>query len=169
MANSFLPTEQRLTLTCERFPAFPREPAVLVRLVKHIYKIVHDDANALLRPYGLNHPEYNLLMMLFGTPGGALSASELADAAGEKSANITRLTSELCGKGLIERTAADDDRRKVMLALTAAGEAMIESFLPDISALLDRQMRALSEDDQRQLETLLKKMLAGLPVASERD
>jgi len=34
--NSFLPTEQRLAITCRRHPAFPREPAVLVRLVKHI-------------------------------------------------------------------------------------------------------------------------------------
>ena len=101
--NSFEPTERRLAFTCRRYPAFPRQPAVLVRLVKHIFKRVHDDANAELRPWGINHPEYNLLMMLYGTEGHMLNPSQLAEAAGEKSANITRLADGLCAKGLLAR------------------------------------------------------------------
>ncbi|WP_250624573.1 MarR family winged helix-turn-helix transcriptional regulator [Pinirhizobacter soli] len=162
MNSSFAPTERRLAVTCERHPAFPREPAVLVRLIKHIYKVVHDDANAVLKPFGLNHPEYNLLMMMYGTPSGEMTPSDLADAAGEKSANITRLTNQLCEKGLIHRKGSNDDRRKVVLTLTPGGEALIESFLPEICGLLGRQTGKLGADDQRQLERLLKKMLDGL-------
>jgi len=162
MNSSFAPTERRLAVTCERHPAFPREPAVLVRLIKHIYKVVHDDANAVLKPFGLNHPEYNLLMMMYGTPSGEMTPSDLADAAGEKSANITRLTNQLCEKGLIHRKGSSDDRRKVVLTLTPGGEALIESFLPEICGLLGRQTDKLGVDDQRQLERLLKKMLDGL-------
>ena len=99
--------ERRLAVTCRQYPAFPRHPAVVVRLVKHIHKRVHDDANALLKPFGINHPEYNLLMMLYGTEGYTLNPSQLAEAAGEKSANITRLADGLCAKGLIERAASD--------------------------------------------------------------
>lgn len=164
-SSSFLPTEQRLAITRRRHPAFPREPAVLVRLVKHIYKRVHDDANALLKPWGINHPEYNLLMMLYGTEGYTLNPSQLAEAAGEKSANITRLTNELCDKQLIERTADEADRRKVTLTLTQAGVAMIESFLPDICALLDRQTVGLQPREMVQLEKLLKKFLDQLDRA----
>lgn len=164
-ANSFLPTEQRLAVTCRRHPAFPREPAVLVRLVKHIYKRVHDDANALLKAWGINHPEYNLLMMLYGTEGYTLNPSQLAEAAGEKSANITRLTNELCDKGLIARTADEADRRKVTLTLTQAGVAMVENFLPDICALLDRQTAGLQPREVVQLEKLLKKFLDQLEQA----
>ena len=160
--SSFAPTEQRLAITCRRYPDFPRDPAILVRLVKHIYKRVHDDTNALLKPYGLNHPEYNLLMMMYGTPSGEMTPSDLADAAGEKSANITRLTNQLCEKGLIHRKGSNDDRRKVVLTLTPGGEALIESFLPEICGLLGRQTDKLGADDQRQLERLLKKMLDGL-------
>jgi len=160
--SSFLPTEQRLDITCQRHPAFPRDAAVLIRLIKHIYKRVQDDANAMLRPYGINHPEYNLLMMLYGTASYTLHPTELADAAGEKSANITRLTNELCDKGLIARHASDDDRRKVSLTLTAEGVALIESFLPDVCALLERQMSGLHPRDMAQLERLLKKFSAQL-------
>lgn len=163
--SSFQPTEQRLEITRQRHPAFPREPAVLVRLIKHIYKRVHDDANALLKPWAINHPEYNLLMMLYGTEGYTLNPSQLAEAAGEKSANITRLTNGLCDKGLIERTASDADRRKIALTLTKAGVAMIESFLPDICTLLERQTDGLQPQEMAQLETLLKKFLDQLEQA----
>lgn len=163
--GSFQPTEQRLAVTCQRHPAFPREPAVLVRLIKHLYKRLHDDANAMLKPWGINHPEYNLLMMLYGTEGYTLNPSQLAEAAGEKSANITRLTNELCDKQLIERTADDADRRKVTLTLTEAGVAMIENFMPDICALLDRQTVGLPPRELAQLEKLLKKFLDQLDQA----
>lgn len=157
--SQFRPTEQRIMLTCRRFPAFPHGPAVLVRLVKHLYKRVHDDANALLKPLGINHPEYNLLMMMYGSEGFTLNPSQLAEAAGEKSANITRLTNELCDKKWVQRTADTSDRRKVALSLTKAGVAMIEGLLPDIGALLDRQTAGLQPREMQQLEKLLKKFL----------
>ena len=161
--SGFAPTEQRLAVTCRQYPAFPREPAVVVRLVKHIHKRLHDQANAALKPFGLNHPEYNLLMMLYGTAGdGGLCPSELADAAGEKSANITRLSNGLCERGLIARTVSDEDRRKLTLTLTPRGEALIHDLLPAICDLLKLQVTHLSATEQSQLERLLKKMLAGL-------
>jgi len=159
--RDFAPTEARLDVTRAKYPAFPREPAVLVRLIKHLFKEVHDEANAQLRSYGLNHPEYNILMMLYGSPDNSMHPSELADAAGEKSANVTRLTTQLCEKGLIARSGNDEDRRKVTLTLTPAGLDLIGRFLPGIVTLLHRQTRNLTEGEQGQLETLLKKMLAG--------
>ena len=164
-SSSFAPTEQRLAITGRRHSDFPREPAVLVRLLKHIYKRVHDDANSVLRPKGLNHPEYNLLMMLYGTDGYTLNPSQLAELAGEKSANVTRLTNELCDKRLIRRTADKADRRKVALTLTKAGVAVIESLLPGICALLERQTAHLLPREMLQLEKLLKKFLYGLDQA----
>ncbi|MBP1474288.1 MarR family transcriptional regulator [Frateuria sp. MAH-13] len=159
--TSFLPTEQRLAVTRRRHPAFPRAPAVLVRLIKHLHKRIHDDANAALKCFGLNHPQYNLLMMLYGTEDGGLSASELAQSSGEKAANITRLTNELCEKGLIERAASEDDRRKLILSLTPAGLVLIERLLPSICVLLQDQTEGLTAREQAELERLLKKFLDG--------
>jgi MarR family transcriptional repressor of emrRAB len=122
---------------------------------------MHDDANAALKPFGLNHPQYNLLMMLYGTEGHALHPSQLAGAAGEKAANITRLTNELCEKGLIERAANEGDRRKLVLTLTPAGLALIERLLPSICGLLDEQTDGLDGREQAELERLLKKFLDG--------
>ncbi|MET0256803.1 MAG: MarR family transcriptional regulator [Luteibacter sp.] len=159
--SDFAPTEARLDVTRAKYPAFPREPAVLVRLIRHLYKEVHDEANGVLKPFGLSHPEYNILMMLYGSPDNAMNPSQLAEAAGEKSANITRLTTQLCEKGYIARAGSDEDRRKVTLTLTEAGFALIAHFLPDIVGLLHRQTRNLNPSEQALLESLLKKMLAG--------
>lgn len=159
--SKFAATEARVAVTCQRSPAFPREPAILVRLIKSIHKRVHDEANVLLRPLGINHPEYNLLMMLYGTQGNTLNPSQLAETAGEKSANITRLTNELCDKQLLQRTADATDRRKVAVTLTRSGVAMIEGLLPDIGVLLERQVAGLQPREMVQLEKLLKKFLDG--------
>jgi MarR family transcriptional repressor of emrRAB len=159
--SDFAPTEARLDVTRAKYPAFPREPAVLVRLIRHLYKEVHDEANGVLKPFGLSHPEYNILMMLYGSPDNTMNPSQLAEAAGEKSANITRLTTQLCEKGYIARAGSDEDRRKVTLTLTEAGFALIAHFLPDIVGLLHRQTRNLNPSEQALLESLLKKMLAG--------
>jgi MarR family transcriptional repressor of emrRAB len=158
----FALTEQRLAVTCRRYPAFPRRPATLVRLIKHVHKQLQDEANLTLKSYGVNYPEYNLLMMLYGSSSGTMSPSELAEAAGEKSANITRLTNELCDLGLIGRGGSADDRRRIELRLTAQGEALLESLLPDICRMLGRQGRHLTVSEQTQLEKLLKKFLGGL-------
>ncbi|MGE8281648.1 MAG: MarR family winged helix-turn-helix transcriptional regulator [Stenotrophomonas sp.] len=162
--SSFDATETRIDATCERWPGFPREPAVLVRLVKVIYKAVHDRANGVLREHDLSHAEYNILMMLYGTPARALNPSELAEAATEKSANITRLTDQLCGKGLVERIPDTTDRRKLGLNLTKAGLRCVEGVLPKMAELLVEQVQGLDTKEQHQLERLLKKMLDGFDV-----
>ena len=160
--SSFDATEIRIDATCARWPGFPREPAVLVRLIKGVYKAVHDRANSVLREFELSHAEYNILMMLYGTPTRPLTPSELAEAATEKSANITRLTDQLCNKGLLERIPDSSDRRKLGLQLTADGVACVQKLLPKMAELLVMQTQGLDEGEQHQLEALLKKMLTGI-------
>jgi MarR family transcriptional regulator, negative regulator of the multidrug operon emrRAB len=158
----FTSTEHRLVVTCRRYPAFPRGAGIVARLIKHIHKLIHEEVNVVLKPYGTNHPEYNVLMMMYGTDSGTVTPSELAEASGEKSANITRLTDQLSAKGWIARASSPDDRRMVELTLTSKGLAVIERFLPDICDVLNRQGSQLYDKEQVQLEKLLKKMLTGL-------
>ncbi|MBB5737128.1 MarR family transcriptional repressor of emrRAB [Xanthomonas campestris] len=160
--SSFDPTASRVDHTCVRYPAFPREPAVLVRLIKHLYKRLHTQGCARLKPYGISPPEYEILMMLYGTPEQAITPTEVAEAASEKPANITRLTDQLCEKGLIARGSSPDDRRKIMLTLQPAGLALINSLLPDACALLNAETSSLSDAEQVRLEKLLRKLLDGV-------
>ena len=160
--GSFDQTERRVTFICERYHAFPREPAVLLRLVKHLYKRIHANACVRLKAYGISPPEYDILMMLYGTPGERITPTEVAEAAGEKPANITRLTDSLCSKGLILRSASPEDRRKISMTLQPAGIALIEVLLPEVCSFLYEETAGLNEAEQVQLEKLLNKMLASI-------
>ncbi|PPU41904.1 MarR family winged helix-turn-helix transcriptional regulator [Xanthomonas arboricola] len=160
--SSFDPTASRLDHTCVRYPAFPREAAVLVRLIKHLYKRLHTQGCVRLKPYGISPPEYEILMMLYGTSEQAITPTQVAEAASEKPANITRLTDQLCEKGLIARGSSPDDRRKIMLTLQPAGLALIDSLLPDACTLLNAETSSISDAEQVRLEKLLRKLLDGV-------
>lgn len=165
----FAATESHIEVTRASYPAFPRESAIVIRLIKHIYRVVQDQTNVTLRPWEVNHAEFNLMMMLYGTKGHSMSPSELGEAAGEKLANITRLINRLTEKGLIQRATNDEDRRRAVVSLTEDGLACVEEFLPPISQLLEQEMCALTRLEQHMLELLLKKMLTGLEMGDQQD
>lgn len=155
-------TEQRLQATSRKHRGFPRAAATTVRLIKLLHKLTLDHGNELLRTHGLTYPEYNVLMMIDSSPDGMLNPSLIGDAAGEKSANVTRLTGQLADKGLVERTISPSDRRMWLLSLTPAGRQLIETFMPDVSAQLRGYMKRLDAGEQAQLQHLLKQLLHGV-------
>jgi MarR family transcriptional repressor of emrRAB len=161
-------TENRISLTHKRFPAYPREPAMLVRLMKAISQHVHDSANVLLREYGLNHTDYNVLMMLYGCEQQGMTVTQLRDAAAEKSANVTRVCNILCERGWIARFADPQDRRRVLVSLTTEGEKLVEQFLPSMASLLNQYGAAFDAQEIAVLETLLKRLL-GVAEQIERN
>ncbi len=160
--SRFAATAERLETTDRRHPGFPRDAATVVRMIKLIHKLIVDHGNDTLRAHGLSYPEYNVLMMIDGSPEGALSPSLIGEAAGEKSANVTRLTQQLLDKGLILRQPSPHDRRSTLLCLTEAGHALITAFLPDIRAVLQDYVRHLDRDEQAALQHLLTKLLHGV-------
>ena len=157
--SRFAATEQRLDGTGQKHPGFPRDAATVVRLIKLLHKLILDQGNDMLRAYGLNYSEYNVLMMIDASPDATLNPSQLSDAASEKSANITRLTNHLVDKGLIQRTPSAEDRRMLLLRLTSEGERLIAAFMPDVFAQLSGYTQQLQSAELAQLEALLKKLL----------
>jgi MarR family transcriptional regulator, negative regulator of the multidrug operon emrRAB len=164
----FSETERRIDATQQRYPAFPRQAAVLVRLIRHVYSEGQDLLNALLREFGLCHSEYGILMMLYGNDGRGINPSELSVASGEKGANLTRICNGLHDRGLIERVSSAEDRRRVVLTLAPKGEALIERLLPVMSVELAQHVAGFDADDMAQMEKLLKRMLTNVEALAAR-
>jgi MarR family transcriptional repressor of emrRAB len=162
----FQATEVLLAAVAGQHPQFPSQASAIVRMVKLLYKLTQDQGNEVLRRYGLTYPEYNALMMLSASDEGVLSPSQLGDAIAEKSANVTRLTTQLVDKQLIERAPSAQDRRMWRLRLTPQGEALIGSFMPEISAQLTGYGSHLDADEQAHLLALLKRLLAGVEATA---
>ncbi|HVY11492.1 MAG TPA: MarR family transcriptional regulator [Mycobacteriales bacterium] len=73
---------------------------------------------------------------------GSQRVADLAHLLGVNSSTATRMSSRLRRKGLLTRTADDDDRRATRLTITPAGEAVVRAVTKrrqaEISRIADR-------------------------------
>jgi MarR family 2-MHQ and catechol resistance regulon transcriptional repressor len=75
--------------------------------------------------------------------------------------NITMVIDNLEKHGYVTRERNSDDRRFVTVSLTPAGEALISGIFPAHADAIREEMSVLSEDEQRQLGALCKKLGIG--------
>jgi DNA-binding MarR family transcriptional regulator len=75
---------------------------------------------------------------------------------------ITQLTDRLLRKGLIERRAAADDRRCVIVALSEKGAGLVDQFRESRRDIFSRAIADLSETDRRLVVELLGKVVKAL-------
>lgn len=160
--DSFSVVERRIEVTRRRLQGYPRDHALLARLITHVQKRQNDLSNGVLKRFGLNYVTYTALMMMYGAEDQTTTPSELAGATGEKPTNITRICDELLEQGLIERYPSTTDRRRVVLRLSRKGERLVEKFQPELWQVLGRVYGGFSAADLRQLTALLRQTLTRL-------
>lgn len=98
---------------------------------------------------GLSAPELSALSVLVF--GGSRSVGELAEAEQVRAPTMSRLLGQLEGKGLVERTRDDADRRVIRVRATDAGvERLREGRQQRVAALAGRLERL----DAREMEEL---------------
>jgi DNA-binding MarR family transcriptional regulator len=117
----------------------------------------------LFAQFDLQGGEFDVLATLCrsGKPY-ALTPTQLYDATMISSGGMTNRLDRLERAALIERRPNPDDRRGVLVALTAKGVELMERVVP---AHLDNERAALeglSDEEQQTLNTLLAKLIAQL-------
>ena len=76
----------------------------------------------LLDPLGLTYPQYLVMLVLWERDG--LTVTEIGERLYLDSATLTPLLKRLQAAGLVTRTRASTDERRVLVALTSAGRAL---------------------------------------------
>ncbi len=89
--------------------------------------------DALLAPSGLSEIEFRVLLALVGRDGSA-HPGELCGSLAQSPANMTRVSDLLVERGLVTRVFSEQDRRRVVIELTAAGDALVREVLPQLFA-----------------------------------
>jgi DNA-binding MarR family transcriptional regulator len=69
---------------------------------------------------------------------------------------------QLVKRGLLVRLASGEDRRSNKVALTDEGKALIDAAVEAHVGNLHRLVSVLTDDEQAQLASLMRKLLAGL-------
>ena len=113
---------------------------------------------------GLTRPEILSLIFLYYQDG--ISASDICDFSGHLKNNISRAVTALEKKGLIRREPDENDQRRQLIYITAAGRKMHNRFMPGLVQREQDMMNCLSPGEQKTLEALLKKMCAQAPIWS---
>jgi DNA-binding MarR family transcriptional regulator len=114
-----------------------------------------------LRRHNLSRAGREALAVLEGA-GQPLSPTTIAERLLVTTASVTSLLDTLERRGLVERRPDPGDRRKLLVAITDEGLALVDQFLPEVVALQTAAMAELSEPQRRQLVKLLATVRARL-------
>ena len=142
-----------MTSTTRRQPRQPRQPlptdplalerqgcfalSVASRTVLGIYR-------PLLEPMGLTHPQYLVMLALWGT--SPLSVKQIGELLQLDSATLSPMIKRLAAAGLITRMRSASDERQLEVALTDAGRALrdeAEKIPPAVVARLGMPIEEL--------------------------
>ncbi len=137
----------------------PEVEGIVVRIDK-IDRLIDKTATANLGRFELTHEEFKVLISLHNGPRthGSLSR-ELVVSTGA----MTNRLDKMERTGLLARSPDPSDRRGVLLELTDEGRHRLDDYI----ALAGRRERellsaALDDDEKRELNQLLRKLLAAL-------
>lgn len=83
-----------------------------------------------LRPFGLDLGEYEILVRLSEAPERRMRMSDLADAARQSRSRLTHTVARMEKKGLLNRVPCANDRRGVVAILTDEGFGLLETAAP---------------------------------------
>ncbi len=114
--------------------------------------------NNALKPFDLTEPQYNVLRILRGQHGQAMSLYEVQDRMIQKMSNVSRLIDKLLEKGWVARTECKDNRRKVDIRITDSGLNILEEVEPALLATFATIDANLSTEEAATLGNLLDAM-----------
>lgn len=118
---------------------------------------VSREFHARLKPYGLSVLEWRVLASLADTDG--LSVGELADAVLYKQPTVTKLIDRMAAQGWVERRARTGDRRRVVIAMTARGQQVIQELLAQAKAHEAACLASYAPEEIEALKRILRDLL----------
>jgi DNA-binding MarR family transcriptional regulator len=126
----------------------------VIGLLAETYAGLSGKLTAQLARHKLGTLEFEVLMRLARTPGGALRMSDLAAQTSMSSSGITRVIDRLAANGCVRREACSTDRRTTYAVVTDLGRSRVEAAVPEhidlvqqwlVGPLTEAQLSALVE------------------------
>lgn len=109
----------------------------------------------LLAKQGLSAERYNVLRILRGHGKAGLPSREIAGQMVTRMPDVTRLIDRLERDGLALRTRSSDDRRVVLVSITAVGRRVLRKLDKPVLDKHRQQMRPLKQAELKKLNSLL--------------
>ena len=144
-------------------PDLDCSPMGIIGRISQLQREVHLAQRSTFARHGLDAPSFDVLAALRRAgPPYQLTPTALMRTALVTSGAITQRLDRLEEKGLITRERSDADGRAVVVTLTDAGRAALDSALPDHLETERALLAGLSDREREQLATLLRRFLVAL-------
>jgi DNA-binding MarR family transcriptional regulator len=128
-----------------------------IYLVKRLETLIRVRLEAELQDLALTPGQYTTLSVV---NVGPISSADLARRVGITPQSMSEVIATLERKGLIVRTARDDNRRIADVALTAAGESLLHLAEERVDIVEGDLLRALSPHEEAVLRGTLEAILS---------
>jgi MarR family transcriptional repressor of emrRAB len=132
-------------------PELPLTEALLSRLILYTGREMAAQLEHAIRPFGLAEAEFRVLSTLFSQPEGVAHPSDLCARTSQSPANMSRISDALVSRNLITRVLSAQDRRRMVLRITAQGEDLVRRLLPTLFTQLRGLFCDFSEAEQLRL------------------
>lgn len=133
-------------MTDRGLPTLPEELGVLI---KETQAVLHQRMDEVLRPLGLNVPQYACLRALHDSPG--ITSSELARRAFVSRQSMNVLLQGLVQRGLVERSDRPGPRRELAAALSEPAVTLLDEAQVRVAEVVRRMTEGVEEGPLRQV------------------
>lgn len=143
------------------YPHLDTAPIDILGRIQRIASICSQRLDSNLERHGVTRSEFAVLGAL-ARVDRPLRASEVVSTTLLSGASVTKIADSLAGRGLLERQKSERDGRVVLLALTDAGRAVVDTEMPRRLADDEAMIAGLTEAERATLAGLLRRICATL-------
>jgi DNA-binding MarR family transcriptional regulator len=123
------------------------------------YEQLHGEFSSFFRDHGLTQAQYNVLRILVGGPKAGVPCQYVGQRLITRVPDVTRLLDRMEAAGLLERTRSTEDRRVVVVRISAEGRRLCQSLARPVSSLHRRQLAHLPPRTVKALNQGLQALL----------
>lgn len=127
-------------------------PIALIRAREGVMAPIRE----MLSESGITEQQWRVLRVL--AEYGPLDASTLADRASLLVPSLTRIVQSMRQRGLVSQAQHATDRRRQVIALTPAGQQIIDDHSPAAAGIAERYRQMLGTEDYERLLDLLARL-----------
>jgi DNA-binding MarR family transcriptional regulator len=129
-----------------------------LRLLRASRSIENDLRERLRTLCGTTMPRFDVMAALYNAPGG-LRMNELSRQLKVSNGNVTGIVERLVTDGLVVRDAIADDRRALLVRLSARGRRKFANMAARHEGWVEELLSVYRDDEVKRLITLLEKFL----------
>jgi DNA-binding MarR family transcriptional regulator len=146
------------------WPELDLSPMGTLGRINRLSKMMTPHIEQLFAKYGLERGEFDVLATLKRSgPEHRLTPTELFNALMITSGGLTHRLKRLEKAGLVRRVPSVEDRRSLLVELTAEGHHKVVAAFEEDMALEASWLERLSVDQRNDLETLLRLLAKSIP------